>query len=75
MTNKLKVYSKPDCKPCTELKLHLTTKGISYIVVDVSEDTEAFNKLMSMGFRSVPQVFTEAGKYLGDGTKVKAMYP
>jgi glutaredoxin-like protein NrdH len=74
MTDKLKVYSKPDCKPCNELKQFLTEKGVDFEVFDVSTDMNAREKVMSMGFRSVPQVFSSTGEYIGDGTKVKTLY-
>lgn len=51
------VYGKPNCPFCDKAKNLLESKGKEYVYVDVSENQDAYNYLVSNGFRSVPQVF------------------
>ncbi|MDD2206113.1 MAG: glutaredoxin domain-containing protein [Aminobacterium sp.] len=37
----IKVYSTPTCPWCTKAKEYLTSKGVEFEVVDVSQDREA----------------------------------
>lgn len=50
------VYSKPNCAQCIATQKFLDNKGLEYKKVDVSEDTEAFNKVKNLGYQSLPVV-------------------
>ncbi|CAL8898086.1 NrdH-redoxin [Kocuria varians] len=53
------VYSKPSCVQCNATYRALTKKGIDYTVVDVTEDTTAYEHVVGLGYQQVPVV--EAG--------------
>ena len=50
------VYSKPACVQCTATTRALDAKGLSYQVIDLSEDADAMTKVSAMGYRQVPVV-------------------
>lgn len=50
------VYSKPACVQCSATTRALDRKGITYTVIDISEDAEAYAVVESMGYRQVPVV-------------------
>lgn len=61
-----KVYSKPNCPKCVELKNHLNKNNHVYETVDISVDTEARSFLVDSGFRTVPQVFDQNMVHIGN---------
>lgn len=52
------VYSKPACVQCDMTKKMLDKNGIEYTVIDITEDVQAYDKIVSMGFMSVPVVIS-----------------
>ncbi len=52
------VYSKPACVQCTATTRALDSAGISYDVIDLSQDTDAFAAVQELGYRQVPVVVT-----------------
>ena len=50
------VYSKPACVQCTATTRALDRQGIDYTVIDVSEDTNAYDLVQGLGYRQVPVV-------------------
>lgn len=50
------VYSKPACVQCTATTRALDRHGVTYNVIDVSIDADAFTLLQSLGYRQVPVV-------------------
>ena len=50
------VYSKPACVQCTATTRALDSAGISYDVIDLSQDTDAFAAVQELGYRQVPVV-------------------
>lgn len=54
------VYGKPSCTFCDQAKALLDASNKVYSYIDVSEDKEAFDFLVSQGHRSVPQVYVRA---------------
>ncbi len=52
----IKVYTKPNCPKCEELK-HRLSQVVEYEVVDVTRDSMALAFLIEQGYSSVPQVF------------------
>lgn len=59
------VYTKPQCVQCEATKRHLNRLGIEYNTVDITEDTAALDKLISMGFQSAPVVITKNDQWSG----------
>ena len=69
------VYTKPACVACNQTKKTLDKMGLSYNVVDITEDAAAYDKVVSMGFMSAPVVVTdEGGSWAGyQPEKLKAL--
>lgn len=59
------VYSKPNCVQCTATYRALDQRGISYNIVDLSEDAESLAVVRGMGYMQVPVVVTEADHWSG----------
>lgn len=59
------LYTKPGCVQCDMLKKRMTAKGIAFDVVDVSTDQAAFDHIVSLGYRSVPVLISEAVQFSG----------
>ena len=51
------IYSKSNCAFCQKAKALLEVKGITYAEVNIEEDTDARQRLVEAGVRSVPQIF------------------
>lgn len=52
------VYSKPDCVQCVATYKGLKRKGVTYEVIDITEDREALNFARSLGdYASAPIVY------------------
>jgi glutaredoxin-like protein NrdH len=52
----VKVYSKPACFQCTATTKEMDRKGISYEVVDITEDDLAFQMVKELGYKQAPVV-------------------
>lgn len=50
------VYSKPACSQCDNTYRHLDRKKLEYTIIDISEDKDAFEHVMSSGIMSAPLV-------------------
>lgn len=50
------VFSKPDCMPCKMTKNELEKLGITFATVDVTQDQEGFERVVSLGYRQMPVV-------------------
>ena len=59
------VYTKPNCIQCEQTKSILDQNNIIYNVVDLTENDEAKNMVLSMGFRSAPVVITKNDRWSG----------
>lgn len=59
------VYSKPACVQCDMTKKMLDKNGIEYTVVDITEDIQAYDKIVSLGFMSVPVVISGDQSWAG----------
>ena len=53
----LKVYSKNNCPFCTQAKNLLNSKNISFEEVKIDEDSTAREFVLSLGHRTVPQIY------------------
>lgn len=61
----VKVYSKPACVQCTATYRRLDAKGISYKILDVSQDEEALAEIKELGYLQAPVVITEKEHWSG----------
>ena len=61
----LKIYSKPNCPACVDLKHALDLNEVPYQVVDITVDDTAMQELIDGGFRSVPQAMLN-GEWVRD---------
>ena len=59
------VYSKPSCVQCNATYRALTKKGIDYTVVDVTEDSAAYDHVVGLGCQQVPVVETGSDHWSG----------
>jgi glutaredoxin-like protein NrdH len=59
------VYVKPQCVQCDQTKRILDREGIEYSTIDITQDSEALEKILSMGFKSAPVVITEEDSWAG----------
>jgi len=50
------VYSKPSCVQCVATYRELERKGVTFDVIDLTEDDNAFTKVQDMGYMQVPVV-------------------
>ncbi len=50
------VYSKPACVQCVATQKAMQAKKISYRSVDLTQDQEAMEKVVAMGYREAPVV-------------------
>lgn len=56
MSTTFTVYTKPGCVQCTATRKALDRAGISYELVDITEDSSARDFVMSLGYTSAPVV-------------------
>lgn len=59
------VYTKPACVQCEMTKKLLDKNGVSYTTVDITQDQEAYDKIVSMGFMAAPVVITTDDAWAG----------
>lgn len=59
------VYTKPNCVQCEQTKRYMEKNGIEYTTVDITEDQEAFEMVLGMGFKSAPVVITPTDSWAG----------
>lgn len=55
----MKIYTRTVCPYCDQAKALLDSKGISYEAVNIEDDADARNFLVTQGLRSVPQIYEE----------------
>ncbi|MBT9383623.1 glutaredoxin-like protein NrdH [Pseudooceanicola sp. CBS1P-1] len=59
------VYSKPACVQCTATTRALDAKGLSYEVVDLTQDAEAMARVTELGYRQAPVVIAGEDHWSG----------
>lgn len=59
------VYTKPECRNCDKTKAYFDTKGITYTVIDITEDTAAYDYVTKeLGYSQAPVVrHTKTGEH------------
>ena len=53
------IYTKPDCNYCVKAKDLLNMKGEPFLEIDISENTDAKERLKSKGFKTVHKYFIQ----------------
>lgn len=73
--SKVKIYTADYCPYCSAAKRLLTSKGVSFEEIDVTDDDAMREKLIEMtgGRTTVPQVFVD-GKSIGGYDDLSAFY-
>jgi glutaredoxin-like protein NrdH len=59
------VYTKPACVQCEATKRMMDKLSIEYNTIDITLDNDAFDMLISKGFKSAPVVITENDSWAG----------
>ncbi len=59
------VYSKPACVQCTATTRALDAKGISYDIIDLTEDADALARVTELGYRQAPVVVADDTHWSG----------
>ncbi|CCV28818.1 TPA: redoxin NrdH [Yersinia enterocolitica] len=52
------IYSKPDCVQCNATYRAFDKQGITYQIIDLTEDSQALNHVKSLGYQQVPVIIT-----------------
>ena len=60
------LYSKPNCPYCTMAKQYFDRHNFEYETIDIMENSEAREFLLSEGHRTMPQIYHN-GKLLVEG--------
>ena len=58
-------YSKPACVQCTATTRPPDARGISYRVIDLTEDAAAMERVTSLGYRQAPVVIAGEDHWAG----------
>lgn len=59
------VYTKPACVQCDMTKRYMDKNGIKYDTVDITENPEALQMILDLGFKSAPVVISDKGSWAG----------
>ncbi|MDM7255510.1 MAG: glutaredoxin-like protein NrdH [Paracoccus sp. (in: a-proteobacteria)] len=59
------VYSKPACVQCTATTRALDARGLSYDVIDLTEDAAAMQMVTELGYRQAPVVVAGESHWAG----------
>ncbi|WP_454299827.1 glutaredoxin-like protein NrdH [Salana multivorans] len=59
------VFSKPNCVQCSATYRALDKHGLTYTVVDLSEDAEALDTVKALGYQQAPVVFANGDHWAG----------
>lgn len=59
------VYSKPACVQCTATTRALDARGLSYDVIDLTEDEAAMARVVALGYRQAPVVIAGDDHWAG----------
>lgn len=63
--NTVTVYTKPSCMQCTATFRALDKHGIDYNAIDISEDQDARDYVMSLGYLAAPVVVAGGDHWSG----------
>ena len=57
------VYTKPGCVQCNATYRKLKDRGIEYKTIDITQDKEAFNKVLELGYKQMPVVYASESNH------------
>jgi glutaredoxin-like protein NrdH len=50
------IYSKPNCQQCNATKRQFEKQGIDYEIIDITEDHDARDYVLGLGYQQAPVV-------------------
>jgi glutaredoxin-like protein NrdH len=59
------VYTKPQCVQCEQTKKLLAKNDLEFDTVDITQDADAYDKVVAMGFLAAPVVVTDDDSWAG----------
>lgn len=59
MTEKVTLYSKPNCRQCSATVRKFDKDGVDYNYVDISEQPEAMQFIKDLGYLQAPVVYVD----------------
>ena len=59
------VYTKPACVQCNATYRALDKNGVTYKTVDISQDSEALERVRALGYMQAPVVMTDSEHWSG----------
>jgi glutaredoxin-like protein NrdH len=59
------VYTKNNCVQCDATKRHLDKLSIPYETININDNPEALDNLISLGYRSAPVVVADNDSWAG----------
>lgn len=59
------VYVKPSCVQCDMTKRYMDKNGITYDTIDITQNQDALDMILGMGFSSAPVVISDMGSWAG----------
>jgi glutaredoxin-like protein NrdH len=59
------VYGKPNCVQCAATERTLIKQGITFNKIDITEDQDAYDYVVSLGHRSAPVVVVDQDNWSG----------
>jgi glutaredoxin-like protein NrdH len=59
------VYTNPSCVQCEQTKKYLTSKDLAYEVVDLSENPDAMEMVLGLGYKAAPVVIAGEDSWSG----------
>ena len=63
----LTVYSKTVCPHCTQAKQYLDQLGVPFAEINIEQDSQAREFVVSAGHRSVPQIYLNGTLFVEGG--------
>lgn len=70
------VLSQPGCRPCAGVKSWLTNNGIDFVEKDVTQDTEALDTMIALGYKGTPVIIAGDQHWQGvDMDKMASLKP
>ena len=60
---KVTVYTKPGCVQCNATYRALDKAGITYTVIDITEDSDARDHVLALGYLQAPVIVTDTGEH------------
>lgn len=61
------MYTKNNCGFCMMAKALLNNKGLEYVEINIEEDSEAYDFLISEGHRTMPQFYKDFDLFVEGG--------